>query len=53
MTKLENFRLFPSVFSIPAKAVSEVGTSYCKDGIQLMQAANQLLDEWQPQVILS
>ena len=51
MTDMESFRLFPAVFTIPKKVEAEVGTSYGKEGIELMEAADQLLDDWRPQVI--
>ncbi len=41
------------MFTLPKKTDVEVSTSYSKAGLELMEAAEQLLCEWQPKVIPS
>ena len=50
MRDMQNLRLFPAVFAMPAEQAAEIGPSYGKVGVHVMEAAGQLLDSWQPQV---
>lgn len=50
MRSLYSLGLFPAVFDTGA-ASNEVGTSYGENGVQLMEAAEQLLQDWEPQVL--
>ena len=49
MRSLYSLGLFPAVFDTGA-ASDQVGTSYGEAGVQLMEAAEQLLRDWEPQV---
>jgi len=49
MRNLYSLGLFPAVFATGG-ASEQVGTSYGEAGVRLMEAAEQLLHDWQPQV---
>ena len=49
MRSLYGLGLFPAVFDT-GSASDQVGTSYGEAGVQLMEAAEQLLLDWEPQV---
>ena len=51
MQDLDRLRLFPAVFAMPPGQEEQLSTSYGSRGVQLMEAAEQLLGSWQPLVL--
>lgn len=51
MKNLNSCGLFPAVFTMPRDIPkNEVSTSYSEQGVALMEAAENLTNDWQPQV---
>ena len=51
MQDLDRLQLFPAVFAMPPGQEEQLSTSYGSRGVQLMDAAEQLLGSWQPAVL--
>ena len=51
MQDLDRLQLFPAVFAMPQGQEEQLSTSYGSRGVQLMDAAEQLLGSWQPAVL--
>ena len=53
MRSLNSFCLFPAVFTFPKATDAEISNSYSREGLELMEAADSLLGQWQPKVFLT